>query len=623
MLIEGTLTVASSLVVYHHLAYPAILRRMAARKRKVTIAKQPTPDAVIFPSLAIIVPAYQEARFIEQKIDNLAALEYPRDLLTIIIGCDGCTDATEVLARQASIRHRLAGIDIRVVSFSQNRGKVAVINDLVSACGSDIVALSDVSAMIPADAGLKAARHFADETVGVVCGTYALESAEPAERIYWAHQTRIKADEAAVACPMGAHGAFYLFRRKLWRRLAADTINDDFVLPMSIICGGSRAVYDRSLVATEFDQSSARQDFRRRERIGAGNMQQTLRLWRLANPSRPGLAFLFLSGKGLRPFIPFAMLLSLVASGVMAVGGSRLGTVCTLLQLALYGIAAFGIAHFPSRRADISAKLGYLVAGHVASLIGATRYLAGRYCGRWERISSAVEDLNYTHPVASFGKRAVDIVAGSAALAIFAVLFFPLALAIKLDSRGPIFYRQLRVGRQTHWRTELFYLIKFRTMRTDAESGTGPIWASAGDPRVTRLGWFLRKSRLDELPQCINVLLGQMSIVGPRPERPAFFQGLERDIPFYVERTYGLKPGITGLAQVNQGYDASIEDVRNKVLWDHAYAMQLASPFAWFMFDMRIVMKTVVVMMLHRGSEPDSPPMQVRSTDRPAKRQVA
>jgi lipopolysaccharide/colanic/teichoic acid biosynthesis glycosyltransferase len=138
-------------------------------------------------------------------------------------------------------------------------------------------------------------------------------------------------------------------------------------------------------------------------------------------------------------------------------------------------------------------------------------------------------------------------------------------------------------------------------MRTDAETKSGAVWASAADPRITRIGRFLRKTRLDELPQCINVLAGDMSIVGPRPERPQFFTELEHAIPYYVERTYGLKPGITGLAQVSQGYDESIEDVRNKVMFDHAYALSINAPLRWLYTDISIICRTFIVMVTGRG----------------------
>jgi lipopolysaccharide/colanic/teichoic acid biosynthesis glycosyltransferase len=249
-------------------------------------------------------------------------------------------------------------------------------------------------------------------------------------------------------------------------------------------------------------------------------------------------------------------------------------------------------------------------------MVGALRYMTGRERGRWSRVQTDDSEVPYINPVAATGKRLTDIMIASVTLGILALLFIPLAAVIKLDSRGPVLYRQLRVGRRTPSRSDFFHLIKLRTMRTDAESATGPVWATAGDPRVTRVGRFLRKSRLDELPQCINVLRGEMSIVGPRPERPAFFTRLEREIPFYAERTFGLRPGITGLAQVKLGYDASIEDVRMKVLWDHVYAMRLASRFDWIKTDLGIIFKTAVVMVTKRGSEPDASPLRGRATDR-------
>jgi lipopolysaccharide/colanic/teichoic acid biosynthesis glycosyltransferase len=144
-------------------------------------------------------------------------------------------------------------------------------------------------------------------------------------------------------------------------------------------------------------------------------------------------------------------------------------------------------------------------------------------------------------------------------------------------------------------------MLKFRSMRADAEAASGAVWAQKRDPRITRTGAFLRKSRLDELPQLINVLRGDMSLIGPRPERPGFYRRLDAAIPFFAERTGGLKPGITGLAQVNQGYDATLDDVRRKVAWDHAYALRLTSLRAWLAADVGIVFRTLAVMAGGRG----------------------
>jgi lipopolysaccharide/colanic/teichoic acid biosynthesis glycosyltransferase len=198
-------------------------------------------------------------------------------------------------------------------------------------------------------------------------------------------------------------------------------------------------------------------------------------------------------------------------------------------------------------------------------------------------------------------KRKIDIVASSIALLMVLPLFPLIALAIKMDSRGPVFFRQLRVGAYSRDRADLFEMIKFRSMCSDAEKNTGAVWAKKTDPRVTVTGKFLRKTRLDELPQLINVLKGDMSIIGPRPERPDFYQNLENKIPFYADRTYGVRPGITGLAQVYQGYDTCIEDVRSKVAYDHSYALALESVPGLLMTDIKIVFMTLWVMLRGRG----------------------
>lgn len=188
-------------------------------------------------------------------------------------------------------------------------------------------------------------------------------------------------------------------------------------------------------------------------------------------------------------------------------------------------------------------------------------------------------------------KRMIDLFcAVSGLLILFPVLPF-IALVIKLDSPGPILFRQTRVGEGE----KLFDLFKFRSMRQDAESGTGAVWAKENDPRVTRIGEFLRKSRIDEIPQLFNVLRGDMSLVGPRPERPEFVQKLSEVIPYYSERHY-VKPGVTGWAQVRYPYGASVEDAIEKLRYDLYYIKNISLPF-----DIMIIMETVKVVLFRRG----------------------
>ena len=212
-----------------------------------------------------------------------------------------------------------------------------------------------------------------------------------------------------------------------------------------------------------------------------------------------------------------------------------------------------------------------------------------------------MKESTFVHPVAATGKRLMDIVSALVGLTITLPLFPFIALAIRLDSPGPIIYQQIRIGYQMEGYIRLFMMKKFRTMRNDAEAGTGPVWAQKNDPRITRVGNFLRKTRLDEIPQLWNVLVGDMSMVGPRPERPGMYQKLEHNIPFYSERTFDVVPGITGLAQVNMGYDQTLNDVKNKVAYDHAYALALTTIWGWLKMDFHIMIKTLYVMVTGKG----------------------
>lgn len=193
--------------------------------------------------------------------------------------------------------------------------------------------------------------------------------------------------------------------------------------------------------------------------------------------------------------------------------------------------------------------------------------------------------------VSSVAKRMFDITASAVLLLATLPVIVLFALLVKLDSRGPAFFRQTRVGLYG----QNFDVIKLRSMRTDAEAG-GAQWASKDDPRVTRIGKFIRKVRIDELPQAWSVLKGEMSFVGPRPERPEFVADLEDQLPYYAER-HMVKPGITGWAQVNYPYGASIEDSRHKLEYDLYYAKNY-TPF----LDLLIILQTLRVVLWHEGA---------------------
>jgi len=193
--------------------------------------------------------------------------------------------------------------------------------------------------------------------------------------------------------------------------------------------------------------------------------------------------------------------------------------------------------------------------------------------------------------VSSVAKRLFDIAASLLLLVFTAPVIALFALIVRLDSRGPAFFRQQRVGLYG----QTFDVIKLRSMRTDAEAA-GAQWATKDDPRVTRVGRFIRKVRIDELPQAWTVLKGEMSFVGPRPERPEFVSDLEQQLPYYAER-HMVKPGITGWAQINYPYGASIDDSRQKLEYDLYYAKNY-TPF----LDLLILLQTLRVVLWHEGA---------------------
>jgi sugar transferase (PEP-CTERM system associated) len=189
-------------------------------------------------------------------------------------------------------------------------------------------------------------------------------------------------------------------------------------------------------------------------------------------------------------------------------------------------------------------------------------------------------------------KRLMDLTAGVVGLVLVAPVMAIVALLVRWTSPGPVLYRQERVGQ--HGR--VFTVLKFRSMRQDAEAGTGAVWATQNDRRVTPVGRFLRRTRLDELPQLINVLRGDMSLVGPRPERPQFVKQLTEQIPFYGQR-HVIRPGLTGWAQVRYTYGSSVEDALEKLQYDLFYIKNLSIPL-----DLFIIFSTIKTVLLRRGA---------------------
>jgi len=194
-------------------------------------------------------------------------------------------------------------------------------------------------------------------------------------------------------------------------------------------------------------------------------------------------------------------------------------------------------------------------------------------------------------PWESAMKRLIDIIVALLILVVGLPVWLLVALSIRVDTKGPIFYKQERVGRNG----AIFNMLKFRSMVANAEQKSGPVWAEKNDPRVTRIGKLIRRIHLDEVPQFINVLVGDMSLVGPRPERPHFVEKLSKQIPLY-RRRLRVRPGITGWAQVKHKYDQTVEDVKTKIKYDLFYIENMS----WRM-DMKILFNTLYVMLRGKG----------------------
>ncbi|MBN4057088.1 sugar transferase [bacterium AH-315-J21] len=278
-----------------------------------------------------------------------------------------------------------------------------------------------------------------------------------------------------------------------------------------------------------------------------------------------------------------------------------------------------GVYHAPERSRDVRHSSSS-VAWFLSEFILGPLFLVVTHAYTFVIPSSIASTSDIRLSFEKLFKRFLDIFGSVVGLVLATPIFIIIPILIKLNSRGPVFYTQVRVGKNKRTRSRRAYnvavdnsnrrrdrrredvlgrpfkVIKFRTMVVDAEKDCGPVWATKGDPRITRLGRFLRKCRLDEVPQLINVLRGEMSLVGPRPERPVFVKSLADEVPNY-RRRLTVKPGLTGLAQVENGYDTSVNSVVNKIKTDLRYIDNWS-----LMSDIKILIRTIKVVLTGDGA---------------------
>lgn len=382
--------ISGFLIGYHHVLYPLVLRLLSARNSTIDETdgqSEADKQDVQLPTITLIIPCFNEARYIAEKISNIACIDYPADRLKVRFYDDGSTDKSAAIFEESIQNLFRQEMNIKFIRNSVNRGKVAVINEAVSASKSDLIVLSDASALISIDAFQIIAKKMTDPKVGVVAATYCfLEPGTEGEKAYWDYQVKIKKTESEMGSAIGVHGALYSFRRQLFKPLDRDIINDDFILPMQIVQSGYRCVYDTDIVAVELEKSDIALDQTRRKRISAGNMQQSLRLLTLTSPKYGATAFNFVSGKFLRTWMPFLLLVFFLSTLALSSQYWWVAPIA-LLQIAVYALALL-VHHTPSVNWRKPIKLiHYLVAGHWANGIGGLKYLCGLHNQRWHKIT--------------------------------------------------------------------------------------------------------------------------------------------------------------------------------------------------------------------------------------------
>ena len=332
-LTEIACCVSGIAILYAYVGYPLALLLLRA------LIHRPVHKAAVTPSVTLIVPAYNEAGVIAAKMRNVSALNYPAELLEVIVASDGSTDRTAEIAREFSV-----GRNWQVLAFSRNRGKISAVNEAVHAARGDIILLTDASAMMTPDAVRHLVSNFADAEVGAASGMYRVQKASSGqlgrqEELYWRYETFLKIQESAVGSVLGGHGALLALRKRLYCYPAPDTINDDYVIPLRIIAGGHRVVYEPQAIACE--EASEMVGFQRRVRIMAGNLQQLKELAGLLRPLRLLPLFCFVSHKAIRTAVPFFMFALAISN--MFLLGSSVGRLLAACQLCFYSLALLGV----------------------------------------------------------------------------------------------------------------------------------------------------------------------------------------------------------------------------------------------------------------------------------------
>lgn len=382
---ELTFWISVGLVLYCYLGYGLVIATLSALFGRKPRLRPPfdgwrIPDEA-WPRVTLIIAAYKEAKWIVRRLKNATLLDYPADRLEILVGCDGTEDNTAALATE------LGFPNVRVLVFPQRRGKASVLNDCVAAATGEILVFSDANTMMSSQSLRQLVRHFADPSVGAVCGKLELIdslSGQNIDGLYWKYENLLKACEARVGAMLGVNGAIYAMRRALYEPLDARTIVDDFVIGMRVKQRGHQVLYEESAVAHEETPPRITDEFHRRARIGAGGFQSLHWLWPLLLPHRGMVAFAFWSHKVLRWACPLCLLLAFGANLGLLTQPLYQGLFA--LQLAFYGAAIAGSRGSGNRLRQRLFRIPAMFASmNLALAVGFMRYCRGISEGTWKR----------------------------------------------------------------------------------------------------------------------------------------------------------------------------------------------------------------------------------------------
>lgn len=379
--------ISVGLLVYTYGGYPLVLIVLASLKqltsdlrfglaRRTRRASRDTADC---PRVSIVFAAHNEEAVIARKMLNCARLDYPARSLEILVGCDGCTDATAAFARVA------APPNVSVYEFVDRCGKAAVLNKLLPLARGEIVVFCDANTAFEPDAIRALVRHFKRPEIGCVCGELRLRSSDgnaTGEQLYWRYETLLKFLESRLNMLVGANGALFGIRRSLFAAIPTDGIVEDFLIALNVRAAGYGVVYDPEAIAWEDVAPTARQEFRRRVRIGAGNFHALRHTWHLLNPMAGAVALAFWSHKVCRWLVPLALAAAQISAAVLA--SEPLYRVAAALGGVLVLLALLGLRFDLRARYWAPASIPYyFLSMNLALLLGLIAFVRGTQSIVW------------------------------------------------------------------------------------------------------------------------------------------------------------------------------------------------------------------------------------------------